>query len=450
MKVFKERLSKTVLALVMGGFAVQGTAGQEVHRFSATQAVAYAMKNSGQVKNNLTDIKIQQQQNREITAAAYPQITGNVNLTDYVNIPTTLIPGEFFGQPAGTYLPVTFGTRYNTTYGLNLEQLLFDGQVFVGLQARTASIEYAQHNVEITQEQIKANVYKIYYQMVAGKIQIQTIDVNIARNEKQLHDTREMFKNGFSEQLDVDKISVTLANLHSQKNAVVNRIKSGYVGLKYLMGMPVKEELVLTDTVTEQMLKANILDTDTVRYQDRKEYQLYQTLEKLNEFNIKRYKMSYIPTLSLTGAYSRNAQRNTFDVFKSHEPWFTTTYIGFKINVPVFDGFGRDSRVKQARLNLEKTRVILEDLRNRIETQVDTSRLGLESALLTLDEQTGNMQLAEKVYDQTKKKYEQGLGSTLEITSADSELKTAQNNYFSALYDAIIARIDYLKAIGKL
>jgi outer membrane protein len=424
--------------------------GQQRHAMSAKETVDYALKNSVQVKNALIGIQLQMQSNREITASAYPQIDGSVNVTDFLSIPTNLLPGEFFGQPAGTYIPVKFGTKYNSTYGLNLRQILFDGQVFVGLQARSASIKYAEQNVAVTQEQIKANVYKVYYQLVVGRNQIKLIDANIERAEKLLHDTKELFKNGFQEKLDVDKVNVTLSNLKTDRTRVDNQLQTGNLALKYLMGMPVKDELQLTDSLRDSDLRDNLLNNGNFNYEDRVEYQLLQTAARLGEFNVKRYKMSYYPGLSLTGGYNRNAQRNKFNFLKISEPWFTTSFFGIGLAVPIFDGFAKDARIKQAKLQLQQTQNNIANLENSINNDMQTAKVQVGNALLNMDEQKKNMALSEQVYNQTKLKYEQGLGSNLEVTNAETDMVTSQNNYFSAVYDAIIARIDYLKAIGKL
>ena len=422
---------------------------QQTNAFSAKQTADYALKNSVQVRNALTDIAIQQQSNREITAAAFPQISGGVNLTDYLSIPTNLLPGEFFGQPPGTYIPVKFGTKYNASYTGRLSQILFDGQVFIGLQARKSSILLRQQTVEVTQEEIKANVYKVYYQLVVGQVQTKIIDANIARTEKLLHDTKELFKNGFQEQLDVDKVNVSLSNLRTQRTSVENQLETGNIGLKYLIGMPVKEQLVLTDSLNDQDLKDDLLN-GTFKYEDRPEYRLQQTAAILGQYNIKRYQASYYPALSVNGTFSRNAQRNQFNFFDKNKQYFTTSYLSFDLSIPIFDGFAKASRIQQARLQLRQTQNTISDLQNSIDNDVQTARVQIRNALTTMDEQKKNMALAEQVYNQTKKKYEQGLGSNLEITNAEADLITAQNNYFSAVYDAIIARIDYMKATGKL
>lgn len=429
--------------------AVTPLAAQKTNAFSAKQTADYALKNSVQVRNALTDVTIQQQSNREITSAAFPQISGAVNLTQYLNLPVNLLPGEFFGQPSGTYIPVKFGTKYNASYTARLQQILFDGQVFVGLQARKSSILFRQQTVEATQNEIKANVYKVYYQLVVGRNQTKIIDANIARSEKLLHDTRELYKNGFAEQLDVDKVNVSLSNLRTQKTSVENQLETGTIALKYLIGMPVKEELVLTDSLSDQDLKDDLLN-GTYKYDDRPEYRLQQTAALLGQYNVKRYQVSYYPTLAFNGTFNRNAQRNKFNFFDKNQPYFTTSFISFDLSIPIFDGFARAARVQQAKLQLQQTQVNISNLENSIDNDVQTARVQIRNAIVTMDEQKKNMALAEQVYNQTKKKYEQGLGSNLEVTNAETDLTTAQNNYFSAVYDAIIARIDYLKAVGKL
>jgi outer membrane protein TolC len=418
------------------------------HAFSIQQCVEYAKKNNTQVKNALLGVQIQEQTNRGITASALPTVSASTGVTDYLKIPTSLIPGEIFGQPAGTYIPVQFGTKYNASAGLQLQQLLFDGQVFVGLQARAASIEFQKKNVEVTEQNIIVNVYKIYYQLVVSKTQIELLDANITRIEKLLHDTKELYKNGFAERLDIDKLSVQQSNLKTEKQKALNNIEIGYLGLKTLMGMPVKDELLLTDKITDDEIKNGLVDT-AYQYSERKEFQYLNILKKLNEYNIKRYQLSYYPTVSLSGSYNKNAQRNQFDFFGKGD-WFTTSFVGLNIAIPIFDGFNKDSKVKQSRLELKQTENNIDNLKLSIDSDVEQARIKFKSAIATMDVQKQNMQLAESVYNQTKKKFEVGTGSNTEINAAQTDLINAQTNYISATYDAVVAKVDYYKAIGKL
>jgi outer membrane protein TolC len=440
------KLRITGMALLLLGMFINVLA-QERHEFSAKDAVEYAKKNSAQVKNALLDVLIQEQTNREVTAAAYPQISASLSGTGYIKLPTTLLPGEFFGQPAGTHIPVKFGTKFNESAGLSLQQLLFDGQVFIGLQAREATMNFARKAAEVTEINIIANVYKIYYQLAASKSQLSILDANTARVEKFLSDTRKLYENGFAEKLDISKLEVQLANLKTEKQKAQNSIDNGYLGLKVLMGMPIRDSLVLTEAVNEADIRNGILDAAAYNYNDRKEYQYAQLGKTLNEYNIRRYKLSKLPTVSLNAAYNTNRQDNKFGF---GAPWFKTSYVGLSVNFGIFSGGAKDARIHSAQLELQKTQNNLDALKLSIDNDVRQAINNYNTALATLDAQKRNMDLAETVYNQTQLKFQNGVGSQTEISTAQSDLLVAQNNYILSLYDAINARIDFLKATGKL
>ncbi|MEP7143135.1 MAG: TolC family protein [Ferruginibacter sp.] len=446
----KNRFRKATLLVVIILGVNSLAMAQTRNEFSVKQAVDYGLKNAVEVKNALLDILIQEQSNRDITSGAFPEIRANGTFNDYLNIPTTLLPGEIIGQPAGTFVPVKFGTKYTSGGGVSLSQVLFDGQVFVGLQARKTSVNARRKAAEVTQENIKANIYKTYYQLVVSKTQIELLDANIARLQKLEHDTREIYKNGFAEKLDVDKLTVQIANLQTEKLTTLNGIKNGYTGLKVLMGMPLKDSVVLTDTLSEGQIKENILESTDYKYTDRKEYQALELTQKLKEFNIKRYKLSNIPVLSFNANYSKQAQRSEFDFFKKGGDWFSTSYIGLNLNIPIFKGFSTRAKINQSKLELQQTLNQLEGLKISIDNDVAVAKNSFITATATMDYQKENMTLAELVYNQTKKKYESGTGSATEINTAQVDMKTAQTNYINALYDAVIARIDLLKAVGRL
>jgi outer membrane protein len=423
---------------------------QTTHQLTVAQASDFAKKNNVQVKNAILNLRVQEQVNRGITSAALPNLSGNANVTDNLKIPTQLLPGEFFGQPPGSFVPVKFGTKYTATAGLALNQLLFDGQVFIGLQARRTSLDFQQKNIEVTEETIKKNIHKIYYQLVVAKTQITLLDANIERLNKLSFDTKEIYKNGFAEKLDVDKLEVQMANLQTMKQKALTAIDGGYLGLKVLMGMPLKDSLVLIDSITDQKLKEGLLDEGKYEYTNRKDFQYLTLAKNLREFNVRRYKLSYLPSLSFSANTSYNAQRSKFDFTHKSGTWFPATFISFRLNVPIFDGYAKAASLQQAKLELEQSQNILDNQKLVIDNDVQQAQLSYRTSISTIDFQKKNMVLAEQVYTQTKKKYESGLGSNTEISAAQTELVQAQTNYISALYDAIVAKVDYMAAIGKL
>jgi outer membrane protein len=420
-----------------------------IHDFSISQAIDYAAKNSVIVKNALLDYQIQEESNRATTSQALPQVSGSLGFTQYTQVPVTPIPGGFFpGTVAGKVYTVAFALPYTSNAGITLKQVLFDGQVFVGLQARRASLDFYRKREEVTEQAIRVNIYKIYYQLLIAKSQVGQIDANIDNQQAQLHSASEMFKNGFAEQLDVDKANVQLANLETEKINLQLNIDNGYLGLKVLLGMPVRDSLVLTDSLTDDMIRNGALGDD-YKYTDRRDFQLMEINRTLNEYNVKRYRKAYIPSLNFTANYQENQYETRLDL-TAPMSWFPASYYSLSLNIPIFDGFYKAANIRQAKLQLQQTENDMDSLKNRIDNDVRQSQLQFSSALATLDFQKKNMDLAQKVYDQTRKKFEQGLGSNTEITTAFADERTAQYNYFNALYSAILARVDYLNAIGKL
>jgi outer membrane protein TolC len=284
---------------------------------------------------------------------------------------------------------------------------------------------------------------------VAAKTQIELLDANIALLNKLQHDTRIMQENGFVEKLDIDKITVQLSNLQTEKTSALNQVGNGYLGLKVLMGMPVQDSLVLTDTLTDEQIKNGILEMEDFNYAQRKDYQYANLGIALGEYDVRRYKLSKLPTLSLNGYYNKNAQRNKFNFFEKGD-WFDISAITLQLHIPIFTGFSANARIAKANLALQQSINQRDALKISIDSEIEMARNNFNTAIATLDYQKKNMQLAETVFQQTKKKFETGMGSNTEITQAQTDMKAAQTNYINALYSAIIARVDYEKATGKL
>lgn len=467
-------LGVALFPAVLFAQGIPGKMGDSVkitkHEFSIQQAVDYAKKNNVNVKNALVDVQLQEQQNREFTSNAYPHINASFGTSFNPNVATQVIPnfispatyqvlidegvkngnGQLIQMPNDFgFIAAQFGSKFSATAGISLQQILFDGQVFVGLLARGAAVEFRKKNVEVTEEVIKANIYKIYYQLVVSKTQTELLDANISLLEKLLKDTRIIYENGFAEKLDIDKVSVQLTNLQTEKLKVLNTISNGYYGLKVLMGMPVGDELVLTDKLSDEQIKEGALEKSVYSYEERKEYQYAQMGKVLNEYNVRRYKLSQIPTLSLNANYAKNAQRNQW-TFAGKGDWFTISSVNLNIAVPIFNGFFTKSKIEQAKLEVKKIDNQLQALKLSIDNEVAVARNNFRSAIATMDFQKKNMELAEKIYQQTKKKYEIGTGSQTEINTAQTDLKAAQTNYITALYDAVVAKVDFMKATGKL
>jgi outer membrane protein TolC len=329
-----------------------------------------------------------------------------------------------------------------------LTQLLFQPDVFVGLQARKVALDYNQALIEQAKEKIKDSAYKRYYAILIAQKQLYFLDEGVKRLEKLYHDDSVMYKNGFAEKLDLDKVQVQLNNLKTSRSMVDNAIRLSYAALKFSIGIPQKDSVVLKEELTVASIREGILDNN-FQYEHRAEIRTLQQLQELQKLDVKRYKLGSLPTVALSANYSVNAMGKKFFTDNSTF-WFRSSFIGVNVNVPIFSGFQRRYKIEQAQLSLEKLTNSVDNVKQAIDFEQVVTRESLSTALFNLDVQERNLQLAERVYNATKLKFEQGLGSSFEVLQADSDFLTTQSNYFNALYNATVARVSYLYSLGKL
>src|SRR3954453_18625967 len=380
---------------------------QKLYELSVQEAVALAFKNVTDVKNAKLDYEIQHAQNREITGQALPQVSGTASLGRYLQLPQVLFPVSQEGvykvlvdegllpqgtkAPPPTFQPVSFVQPWNTTLGASLSQLLFQPDVFVGLQARKTALGYSQANLELVKERVKDSAYRRYYAILIAEKQAEFLRGVIERLKKLYHDDSIMFANGFAEKLDLDKVQVQLTNLETSQNVVENSITVAYAALKYAIGGRQNDTVVLKADLAIEDIKRDVLD-DNFKYEDRKEIQALGYSRRLQELDVKRYKLGYLPTLSasynytFTGMGQQFITSNTFITFK-------TSLIGLNLSVPIFDGLQRKYKIQQAQLNLKKIDNGKENLEQVIDLQQTVSRESLKIALLNLDAQRRNVQL---------------------------------------------------------
>lgn len=417
---------------------------------SLQQCIDYALNNSNAIQNAKIDEEIYRHKRQEVTGMGFPQISASGTLNDFIDIPTTLIPGEFFGAPAGSFIPLKFGTQYNVTGGISANQLIFDGQYLVGLAASRTVMELSKRNTERTKIETEVTVTKAYYNALINTRRLELMSANIDRIKKLADDTKIMYDNGFVEKLDVDRINVTYNNLVVEKENITKLVGLSVLMLKFQMGMDVTAPLTLTDTLKTENFEQLLSASNTIDPASRIEYKLLQTQRALYNLDVRRNKMMYLPGLYAFGQYSFNAQRNDFDIFDTDKKWYKTSIVGLQLNIPIFDGLQKARSIQQGKLNIMKTENDLKNLSNAINLEYANTKIQLQNSTASLKTQKDNMELAQQVYNTTHTKYNLGVGSNLELITAQTALKEAQTNYLNALYDALVAKVDYQKATGQI
>jgi outer membrane protein TolC len=430
---------------------VYKTEAQEANStsFSLQQAIDYAYKNSPNYLNAQNDVLMAKYKRKEVIGMAMPQISTSVDMKNFLEIPTSLIPGEIFGAPPGSFIPVKFGTTFQATGTAQASLLVFSADYLIGLKATKEMIALMNISVNRSKTETVSQVSKAYYGVLVNKERIKLLDINMEKLGKLLNDTRAFNQQGFVEQIDVDRLEVSFNNLKTEKEKTERLINLSEYVLKFQMGYTGKEPLVLTDSlfISGPAENLNIANIDVAK---RAEYQLLQKQQSLNTINIKRLKFGYLPTITAYGSLGYSGMRNDLDFFTRQHNWFPTALIGGTVSLNLFDGLQRHYKIQQAKMEFKKGENNLKNLQLAIELEGATAAANYNNAVSSLQTQKRNLELAQNVYNVTQKKYAQGVGSNIEVINAQASLKESETNYFNAIYDMLVYRIDYLKATGAL
>lgn len=438
----------SIIALVTLGAKVLSAQELPIYQFSLADAIDYALKHQTAVLNAQLDEQAAVNKVKETTAIGLPQVNASFNFQDFLQVPTSLIPGEFFGQSAGTFVPVQFGVKYQSLAGVDISQLIFDGSYLVGLQAAKTYKELSVRNSKRTKIETVVAVTKAYYSVLVSNEQLDLLDANLIRLKKSLSDTEAYYKNGFVEKVDVDRLRVLTNNLETERLNILRLLELNTQLLKFQMGMPVEAQLKTTDSIDKFTLDREIPLVDSTAYVNRIEYGLVQTQKRLNELDLKRYKSQFLPSIAAFGSFSSSYQNNSFnDLFNTS---FPTQVVGFRLSLPLFTSGQRIYRIRNAKIEVLKTENSLQNLKNGINLEISQARANYLNGLNSLESQKRNMELSEEILRVSRVKYEQGVGSSLEVTSAETSLKESQNNYIKALYDLLINKVSLDKALGKI
>ncbi len=418
--------------------------------FTIEEAVDYALKNHSSIKNAMVGMQDAEWQIKEIKYSGMPQINGQFGYTYNAIVPTQLIDAKNFNPQAaeGEVVKFKFGVPWGGQAGIGLNQLIFDATWLVGLRAADTYRLIASQDLEKSKVVIAESVRKAYYSALVAEQRGQTLDLNLSRLDSVIAQTEQFVKQGFVEKIDVDRLNVQRNNLISEKQKLNNLIGLTYQLLKFQMSYPQDASLILKDKLSEENVKLiRSVVAEDADPNNRIEFRQLATNRKLIELNQERYQKAYLPSLNLSASLGAGHSNTQFNPF---ERWFGSSAITLGVRVPIYDSGLKRVQIERQKLNIIKIDNTVEMLKESFKLENAQAKINLKNGFETLDAMTRNMDLASEVLRVSKIKYQQGVGSNMEVVNAESDLKQAQNNYFSALYDVLIAKVDLDKSQGKL
>ena len=426
-----------------------GVFAQEIKTITLKDAVSYALENKAEAKKARLKVENGEYEIKEIRSRALPQIAANGSVNYNPIIQTTVIDGAGFGAP-GTSIQAAFGQKWISSAGVSLTQALYDQSVFVGLKAAKSTREFYQINAQLTEEQVIERVAKAYYQVYVTRQNLNVLDNNLKNTNKLKNIIKGQFENGLAKKIDLDRTSVRISNIQTQRQQTVNAIALQENALKFYMGMPIETAIIIPETEFEITPAALSEMPNTA---NRTEYLLLKKNEQLLQYQKKSVQAGFYPTLSLTASYNYIGQGPEFPWFKKPADnvyWSDFSAIGLSLRVPIFSGFGTQAKVQQAENKLEGIKVDLEEAKLSLDLEFVNAKTQIENSVISITNQKENAKLAQEVLNNTNNNYTQGLASLTDLLDAETELVIAQNNYTTALLDYKLAEIQLIKTKGEL
>lgn len=451
--------------LFIFAFAIGTSQGQS---FRLDEAVAYGLQHSNNIKMKQIDIATANQDIKDFRAIGIPQVNGGIDYQHYFRVPV---------QPVNDFIsPAVYGVLFQEnileqrdlgtpdvfelgfiqpnvlTAKIEANALLFDGTYIYGLKAAKLYKELVNRQLELTEQEIKANVTKAYMAVLIAQRNQEILKKNIMVLEQSVLETQAVYDNGFAESLDVERLQLSLDDITTQSKNLDQLIRISKNVLKFQMGYPAEEEILLSDDIESLQVafaKDEYAMSDQIDYSNRAEYRILETNAELNELDLKRYKSGYLPSARAFASLQESLQRtNLFD--SSEAGWLPTVVAGLSVNIPIYDGGQKSAKIQKSKLKIESIGLQQDEFKRGVSLAVNNSYLAYQNAKETLENRKKSLALSEKIYNKTQIKFKEGVGSSVELKQAESSLYQSQGSYINALYDLLSTKVDLDIALGKL
>jgi outer membrane protein TolC len=439
------------LFTVFLGYAINPKAQEVTSSFSLNEAIEFAMENAYVLHNTKQDIVIAQKKVWETISTGLPQVSGTANYNAFINLPVSLIPGEFFGGEPGTYIPVKFGQDFNSDFGFSVSQLIFDGSYIIGVGSVQLYVNLSKQRHEKTAIDIREAVTQAYYMVLVGMKYKETMNEDL-ENVKKLHnETKILYENGFREEQDVDQIKLLLRNSENEVLKAEREITISKVVLKYTMGFNLDTEIALTDNI-EKFLEPLVATPEQLQFDFNRhiDYRLAMSNFQVSEKLLGVEKVTYLPKLSAFYNYTKSAYSNDANLFTSQTPWYPSSLVGLQLTLSIFNSGQKRSKVQQAQIEVEKAEVQRKLTEQTLQKDYLTAVAQMESALESFDNDRENRELAEKIRQKTKIKFDNGISTSTELSQIETQYINAYRALVTSTLQLLQADLNLKKATGNL
>lgn len=435
--------------------------------FSLDEAIEYAKENSNAKKQAQLDVLDAEAIVQEYKAIGMPTLNIDAGYSYFPLIPANpvedflspaiygilfqeeVIPQKDLGPPETFKL--AFQRKQTLSAGLGFSVLLFDASYLKGLKAAKQSIDLSAKQIELTDAQIASMVTKSYLSALIADRNIEFIDKNITVIEKSLEETKIVYENGFIEQLDVDRLQLSLDNLKIEREKISELIGLSKNVLKYQMSHPLEQEITLTEdleTLLDRINVEELIAQNNADYANRPEYSILNEAIKLDEMDIDRLSKN-LPSIRANAGLDGSLQRDRL-LDNDESGIIPSAFLNVGLNYKIFDGKERKAQKQRSQIRKEKKQLDLEEFQRGMDLEVLNATTQVVNAKKSLDNRVRTLELSQRIFDRASIKFKEGVGSSVELNQAEAALYDAQSNYINAMYDLVIAKAELDIAHGNI
>ena len=426
-----------LICLISAGMQAQEIENQ--YRFSLEEAIRFGLENNYSSVNAQKDIDIAIKQKWEIIAQGLPQLSAITDYQNYLKQPVTLLPGEIAGAEPGTFVPVVFGTKHNLNATATWNQLIFDGSYIVGVQSAKTLLQISKNAKTKTNHEVKKAIINAYGNVLMAEESVEILEKNVANVEKNYNETNEIYKNGLAEEEDVEQLEITLLRLKNNLNRSRRMQNISYDVLKLSLGLPIETPVELTDDLDELTMEyfdLGLLETQ-IPIEENIDYRIAENRAQSAEIQVKLEKSKALPRLSGFLNYGIQGFSQEFTFFNSDQEYYGQSILGVSLNIPIFSSGMRGAHTQQKKIAYEQAILELEETRNDVARKINSAKIEYEYSLQNFQTQKKNLELSERIENKNQIKFFEGVGSSFELSEAQRQLYSAQQDYLQSMLNVI-------------
>lgn len=444
---------KLILTLLFVSLFLNAQDKKETYSFTLQQAIDHAIANNYTAINAKRDIDAAKQKKWETTATGLPQITSNLQYLNNLDFQVQGVSGNAFnpGGDPNEISTIAFGTKHSANASATLNQLIFDGSYIVGLQSAKVYLQISQNAKDKTDLEIKEMVTNAYGNVLLARESVLIFEKNKTTLEKTLFETTETFKNGLTEEENVEQLQITLTQLKSSLSNAQKRAEIALNLLKISVGIDINNDVTLTEKLDDLAVKNVDLTilAEEFNSQNSIDYKIQQNNEESKRLLLKLERYRALPTVGAQLNYGANTFSNEFDIISTQQKWYNYSNFGVNVSLPIFSSFRDRARTQQAKIAFEQAKTQLTETEQRLKLQFQQAKTNYEYSIEQYSASKSNLKLAERIEGKQQIKFKEGLSTSFEFTEAQRQLYTAQQNYLQAMIDVMNKKATLDKLTNK-